>query len=143
MLVVPVLWFMAISDTLALDKPTPMAYICDMAKRFNTVVQTDQFEARTKGRMSAADVVTVINLVAADPHCGDLVQGTGGVRKLRFAVKGKGKSGGVRVVYYYHNDTMPVFLMTLFAKKEKDNLTKAESNMLAIVARALRDKFGE
>lgn len=93
--------------------------------------------------MSAEAVEAVIDLVAAEPLCGDIIQGTGGVRKLRFAVKGKGKSGGVRVVYYYHNETLPIFLLTVFAKKEKDNLTKAEQNMLAKAARALRDNYGE
>ncbi len=48
--------------------------------------------------MTAADVDTVTDMLAADPLCGDLIQGTGGVRKVRIAVKGKGKSGGVRVV---------------------------------------------
>ncbi len=114
-----------------------------MVKPRITVIETDAFTARTKGRMSAEAVEAVIDLVAAEPLCGDLIQGTGGVRKLRFAVKGKGKSGGVRVVYYYYNETLPVFLMTVFAKKEKDNLTKAERNMLAKGARALRDNYGE
>ncbi len=114
-----------------------------MLKPRITVIETDAFKARVKGRMSAEAVEAVIDLVAAEPLCGDLIQGTGGVRKLRFAVKGKGKSGGVRVVYYYHNETLPVFLMTVFAKKEKDNLTKAERNMLAKAARALRDNYGE
>lgn len=93
--------------------------------------------------MSAEAVMAVIDLVAVEPLCGDLIQGTGGVRKLRFAVEGGGNRGGVRIVYYYHNETLPVFLMTVFAKKEKDNLTKAERNMLAKAARALRDNYGE
>jgi hypothetical protein len=114
-----------------------------MVKPRITVIETDAFTARAKGRMSAEAVEAVIDLVAAEPLCGDLIQDTGGVRKLRFAVKGKGKSGGVRVVYYYYNETLPIFLMTVFAKKEKDNLTKAERNMLAKVARVLRDNYGE
>lgn len=114
-----------------------------MVKPRITVIETDAFTLRAKGRMSAGDIETVIDLVAAEPICGDLIKGTGGVRKLRFAVKSKGKSGGVRVVYYYYNESMPVFLMTVFAKKEKDNLTKAERNMLAKVARVLRDNYGE
>lgn len=114
-----------------------------MPKRFGTVVQIGQFEARAKDRMTATDVDTVTNMLAADPLCGDLIRGTGGVRKVRIAVKGKGKSGGVRVVYYYYNETLPVFLLTVFAKNEKDNLTKAERNALAKLVRTLRDSYGD
>jgi hypothetical protein len=63
--------------------------------------------------------------------------------KVRFGVCGQGKSGGVRVVYYFYNDTIPVFLLTVFAKNEKDNLSKAERNTLAKVARTLRESYGE
>ena len=93
--------------------------------------------------MTAAEIDGVTDMLAADPLCGDLIQGTGDVRKVRIAVKGKGKSGGVRVVYYYYNETLPIFLLTVFAKSEKDNLTKAERNMLAKLVRILRDNYGD
>ena len=114
-----------------------------MSKRFGTVVHIGQFETRAKGRMTATDIDTVIDMLAADPLCGDLIQGTGGVRKVRIAVRGKGKSGGVRVVYYYCNEMLPVLLLTVFAKNEKDNLTKAERNALAKLVRTLRDRYGD
>ena len=114
-----------------------MAYVLVLTKRYNTVVQIAQFAAQAKGRMSAAEVNDVTDLLAADPLCGDLIQGTGGVRKIRFAVRGKGKSGGVRVVYYYYNETRPLFLLTVFSKNEKDNLTMAERNSLAKLVKAL------
>ena len=126
-----------------LDKPTPLAYIHFLKKPMNSVAETGAFKLKAKGRMSAADVHTVIDLLAADPLCGDLIRGTGGVRKVRIAVKGKGKSGGVRVVYYFYNETMPVFLITVFAKKEKDNLTKAQRNTLAKLVKMLRDSYGD
>ena len=59
-----------------------------MSKRFGTVVHIGQFETRAKGRMTATDIDTVIDMLAADPLCGDLIQGTGGVRKVRIAVRG-------------------------------------------------------
>ncbi len=114
-----------------------------MAESRITVAETDAFRLKAKDRMSAAEIENVIDLLAADPFCGDLIKGTGGVRKVRIAVRGKGKSGGVRVVYYYYNETLPVFLLTVFAKKEKDNLTKAERNIMAIAVRALRSNYGE
>ena len=106
------------------------------------VVETKAFTGRAKGHMSAAEVDRAIEVIARDPLCGDLIQGTGGIRKVRFAIKGRGKSGGVRIVYYYYNESMPVFLLTVFAKNEKADLTKAERNTLGKVARALRESYG-
>lgn len=108
-----------------------------------TVVETNAFTASAKGRMRQQEVGALIDVLAAEPECGDLIQGTGGIRKVRFGVDGKGKRGSVRVVYYFYNDTMPVFLLTVFAKNEKDNLSKAERNTLAKAARALRESYGE
>ncbi len=61
----------------------------------------------------------------------DVMAGTGGFRKVRFARQGRGKSAGARVIYIYRNDKFPVFLITVFAKNRKANLTKAERNALA------------
>lgn len=55
----------------------------------------------------------------------------GGVRKLRWGRDGRGKSGGVRVIYYVHSELMPLYLLTLFAKNDRANLSKAERNELA------------
>ena len=70
------------------------------------------------------------------------MQGTGGIRKLRWSAQGKGKSGGVRVIYYYHNGTMPLFLLTAFGKGEKANLSKAERNELAKFTKLLLQHYG-
>ncbi len=72
-----------------------------------------------------------MDYLAAHPAAGDLIEGTGGVRKLRWARDGRGKSGGVRVIYYVHSDAMPLYLLTMFAKNERANLSKAERNELA------------
>ena len=69
--------------------------------------------------------------LAAHPNAGDLMEGTGGVRKLRWGRGARGKSGGVRVIYYVHSDLMPLYLRTLFAKNETANINKAERNALA------------
>jgi hypothetical protein len=129
--------------SLALDSHTSMAYIRFMVKQRITVVETPQFAARAKSRMTADEVDNTIDLISADPLCGDLIQGTGGVRKVRFAVKSKGKRGGVRIVYYYYNEILPTFLLTVFAKREKDTLAMAERNSLAKLVRWLRDNYGE
>lgn len=64
------------------------------------------------------------------PKAGDLMEGTGGARKLRFAGRGKGKSGGYRVITFYGGDDIPVFLLAALSKGERENLSKAERNEL-------------
>lgn len=81
--------------------------------------------------LTAQERQELISHLAQHPKGGDLMEGTGGVRKLRWQRGDKGKSGGVRVIYYYHDGLMPLYLLTLFAKGDKANLTKAERNELA------------
>ena len=64
--------------------------------------------------------------------------GTSGIRKIRFAKGGRGKSGGVRVIYYYYSAERPIYLLEIFGKNEKANLTKAERNALAKVAAEIK-----
>jgi hypothetical protein len=71
------------------------------------------------------------DFLAAHPRAGDMMEGTGGIRKLRWARGGKGKSGGVRVIYYYHDHRIPLYLLTVFGKSEQSNITKSERNELA------------
>jgi hypothetical protein len=71
------------------------------------------------------------------PGAGILIKGTGGIRKLRWARSGRGKSGGVRVVYYFHSHEMPLYLLTLFGKNEKANLSMEEKTYLSRLVRKL------
>ncbi|MGA7221047.1 MAG: type II toxin-antitoxin system RelE/ParE family toxin, partial [Candidatus Sulfotelmatobacter sp.] len=70
----------------------------------------------------------LVSYVAANPEAGDIMPETGGARKLRWKVRGRGKSGGARAIYYYHDQSLPLFLLNVFAKNEKANLTGAERN---------------
>jgi len=72
-----------------------------------------------------------VDYLAIRPKAGVIMEGTGGVRKLRWGRQDRGKSGGVRVIYYFHSEQMPLYLLTMFAKNERANLTKAEQNELA------------
>ena len=72
----------------------------------------------------------LIAFVAANPEAGDIMPDTGGCRKLRWKMAGRGKRGGVRVIYYFYNDELPVFLLNVFAKNEKVNLSQAERNQM-------------
>lgn len=96
-----------------------------------TVAETPEYIGLAEKLLSADERRDLIFYLAAHPRAGDLIEGTGGVRKLRWARGGRGKSGGVRVIYYIHSDAMPLYLLTLFAKNERANLSKAERNDLA------------
>lgn len=78
-----------------------------------------------------------MSYLSAHPRAGDVMEGTGGVRKLRWARGGRGKRSGVRIIYYVYSDAMPLYLLTLFAKNERANLSKVERNDLADIVDAL------
>jgi hypothetical protein len=114
-----------------------------MNSKMITVVETVSFVADAKGCMSDDERIEAIKMLAENPECGDIVPGGGGIRKVRFAVGSKGKSSGVRIIYYFHNERVPVFLLAVFAKNDQANLTKAETNMLSNAAKMLARKYGE
>ena len=72
----------------------------------------------------------LVYYLATNPEAGDVMPETGGVRKIRWGVEGRGKSGGVRIVYYFHDASVPLLVLDMFAKNEKANLSKAERNEL-------------
>lgn len=96
-----------------------------------TVAELPEYMRVADKLLSATERLDVVRYLAEHPKAGDLIEGTGGVRKLRWGRGGQGKSGGVRVIYYVYDETMPLYLLTLFAKGDKSNLTQAERNELA------------
>ncbi len=96
-----------------------------------TVIRTPTFlsDARAAG-LSEDEQAAIVSLIAADPKQGDVMAGTGGARKVRVAGRGKGKSGGYRIVTFYAADDIPVLLLALINKGERANLSKAEQNDL-------------
>jgi len=101
-----------------------------MDERLITVVETRPFQQRVVGRLSDEERLAFIAYIAAHPDAGDIVPSTGGVRKVRWGVDSRGKRGGVRVMYYFHNEEMPIFLLDVFAKNEKDDITPAEKKVM-------------
>jgi len=82
-----------------------------------------------------------VDFIAANPDAGAEIRGTGGARKIRFAGKGKGKSGGYRVITFYSGSDIPVFLLNVFAKNEKTDLSQAERNKFKTVLADLADAY--
>jgi hypothetical protein len=81
--------------------------------------------------------------ILADPKVGAVMRGTGGIRKMRFAFEHGGKSGGVRVIYVDFEVHEKVFLLTAYAKNEKDNLTEAERHDLRQLIEVLENQLNE
>ena len=113
-------------------------------KMTHTVVETDDYlkDARDAG-LSEDERQAIVDFLSANPTAGDEISGTSGARKVRFAAKRKGKSGGVRVITFYSGNDIPIFLLNVFAKNEKINLTQGEKNelkkVLGMIAKAYRD----
>jgi len=72
----------------------------------------------------------LINVLSSSPNAGDLIKGTGGIRKIRWAKEDTGKSGAYRVIYFFYSMEIPLFILNVFAKNEKVNINQAERNEL-------------
>ena len=102
-----------------------------------TVAELPEFIRTADKLLTESERMDIVRYLAERPKSGDLMEGTGGVRKLRWGRGGQGKSGGVRIIYYFHDEAMPLYLLTLFAKGDKVNLSKAERNDLAGLVKLL------
>lgn len=106
------------------------------------VVQTDAFaDSAKEAGLSEDEILAIEAQLSENPTLGDLIPGTGGARKWRIPAKGKGKRGGGRVVSFYAADDVPVFLLEVFTKGEKINLSQAERNELRKLLGAIADDY--
>ena len=107
-----------------------------------SVLTTPVFEADAKDAgVPEHEIMEMVDWLSENPQGGALIQGTGGARKVRFAGKGKGKSGGYRTIHFYGGDDIPVFALALLSKGERNDLTKAERNALAGELAHLADDY--
>jgi hypothetical protein len=93
-----------------------------------SVVETPEFLSATRKLMSDEERALLVDYLAYNPPAGDLIPGTGGVRKLRWGLEGRGKRGGARVIYFHHDAGMPLFALTAFAKNERADLSRQDRN---------------
>ena len=107
---------------------TLIAYTWEVVLVPMTVVETPGFLRDSAAALTEQERSELVSYLAANPEAGDIMPETGGARKVRWRAKGRGKRGGARVIYYYHDQSLPLFLLNLFTKNEKANLTKAERN---------------
>jgi len=107
-----------------------------------TLVPIGTFEDKARRLLGKAGFDGMLELLARRPKAGRVIQGTGGLRKVRIARPGKGKSGGTRVIYYYHNVDKPMLLLLIYAKADQENMTDAQKAQLKKHVDTIIDKFG-
>ena len=97
-----------------------------------TVVEMLPFSRAAEAVWDEDELGRLTDYLAFNPEAGDVIPGTGGVRKLRWGYSGKGKRGGARVIYYFRDLNMPIYLLALYKKGEKDTLNQKEKKMMEL-----------
>lgn len=124
-----------------LDFCTPMAYQISMTDRL-TVVETPAYLSKAERIMSESECAAVLDTISRDPMAGVIVKSSGGLRKMRFGLEGRGKRGGGRVVYWFHSSSYPAVLLWAFAKNEASDMSASQLKRVKAVADALLEEFG-
>ena len=103
-----------------------------------TVAETLPFLRQAAGLWSEEERHAFVDYIAANPEAGDVIPDTGGVRKVRWSRAGMGKRGGARVIYFYHDDTMPLSLLLVYAKAQRENLTPDQKRQVRALVSGLK-----
>lgn len=103
-----------------------------------TVAETPTFTRQADRLFSEDERPALIDYLADNPLAGDEIPGTGGVRKLRFTAKGRGKRGGARVVYFYGGEDMPLYALLAYAKSARADLSPSERRAVRTVVAAIK-----
>jgi hypothetical protein len=107
-----------------------------------SVVETPIYVADAKDAgMDAEEREAIVLYLSVNPFAGDMMAGTGGARKFRFKRPGMGKSGGYRIIFYYAGEDVPIFLLNVFTKGDRANLSKAEQNTLRAMLSSMAETY--
>ena len=106
-----------------------------------TLWETKTFIRQSEELLSPDEDSALKFSLGMDPESGDLIPNTGGARKLRWAIGAQGKRGGVRVVYYFGGDDMPIILFAVYKKGRKDDLREKEKAELKSIIKAIRSQY--
>jgi hypothetical protein len=109
-----------------------------MTKRLITVAETLPFLRQAASLWSEDDRNGFVDFIAANPEAGDVIPDSGGIRKVRWRRPGTGKRGGVRVIYFYHDSTMPLYLLLIYAKSQRENWTQDEKQRAQALVAGLK-----
>jgi len=109
-----------------------------MLTRPVTVVETSAFVRMAARIWSESEVASLVDTVARNPEAGDVIPGTGGVRKLRWGRAGQGKRGGSRVIYFFYRTDCPIYLLLAYAKSQATDMTPDEKRTVSAFAEAIK-----
>jgi len=106
-----------------------------MRRTFVTVAEVDPFEATARASgLTEEERADITLFLARHPTAGDVIPGTGGLRKVRFGGKGKGKRGGYRTIHYYFDEENPVYLLAVYPKNQQIDLTPQQKARLSALS---------
>jgi hypothetical protein len=105
------------------------------------VVELPEFILATRKMLDDEEREELIDFLAYNPTAGDVIAGTGGVRKVRWALPGGGKSGGARIIYFFHDRENPLIAISAFKKNEMENISHADRNDLKRLTSAIKAQF--
>ena len=106
-----------------------------------TFIEVPLFSKRWKEiGLGEDELIRLQIILLKDPESGPVMEGTGGIRKVRFPISNKGKRGSVRVCYTDFEEYEVTYLITAFTKNEKDNLTDDEKNVLKKLVKSLKEE---
>jgi hypothetical protein len=107
----------------------------------HTVIETPRFLASAEEEgIEDNERASIVAYIAEHPTAGVIIPDTGGARKVRFAGRGKGKSGGYRVITYYARDDIPVFLIDIYGKGRRSDISMAEKKAIRKWAATLDER---
>jgi mRNA-degrading endonuclease RelE of RelBE toxin-antitoxin system len=106
-----------------------------------SVAETALFVRQADDVWSEDERFEFVDFIASNPDAGDVIPETGGVRKVRWTRQGSGKRGGVRVIYFYHDGRMPLYLLMVYAKAEKEDLRPEEKRAVVTLTNALKRSY--
>lgn len=109
-----------------------------MPRKLITVAETPLFVRQAEKVWDEGERQAFIDFIAANPEAGDVIPETAGVRKVRWARTGMGKRGGTRVIYFYHDPVRPLYLLMVYAKAQRENLTADEKRAVRKLAAVLK-----
>ena len=107
-----------------------------------TLVPVGTFEAKARRLLGNSGFEDMLEFLAKRPKAGRIISGTGGLRKVRIARHSQGKRGGVRVIYYYHDESKPILLLLIYAKADQENISAAQKVQLKKYTDEITDEFG-
>jgi hypothetical protein len=122
----------------ALDASAALPHTRTVREEMLTIVETSVFARRAEKLLDVEEYDELLFYLASHPKAGDEIPGTGGIRKVRFAAFGRGKSGGVRAIYYYYDMRGPLYALLLYGKNEQATLTLEQKRGLKALAAEIK-----